>query len=45
MECSGHSSLEVQECGDTRIIVQCQSKTSNKSTVEGIGNGQGENLY
>lgn len=45
MECYSHKSLEVQECGDTRIIVQCQSKTSNKSTVGVIGNGQGDNFY
>lgn len=39
------SSLEIQECGDTKIIVKCPSKMSNKSTVKGTGSGQGDNLY
>lgn len=31
MECYGHNSLEVQECENTGITVQCQSKTSRDS--------------
>ena len=45
MECYGHSNLEDLECGDTRITVQSQSKMTTKSTVEGTGSGQGNNLY